>query len=108
MDTSVLIAALYSQMGTAYRLLSLVGTGKFDISLSVPLVLEYEEVAKRMADELDLTLPAIDDIISYLCLVAVRHQIHYLWRPVLPDPKDDLVLEVAVAGACGFIVTYNL
>ena len=107
MDTSVLIAALYSQLGTAYRLLSLVGTRKFDINLSVPLVLEYEDVAKRMSDEFGLTLTALDDIIDYLCSVAVRHQIHYLWRPVLPDPKDDMVLEVAVAGRCDAIITYN-
>jgi hypothetical protein len=66
MDTSVLIAALHSQLGAAYRLLSLVGTSKFDINLSVPLVLEYEDVAKRMSDEIGLSLRAIDDIIDYL------------------------------------------
>jgi hypothetical protein len=33
--------------------------------------------------------------------------IHYLWRPFLPDPKDDLVLEAAVAGRCDTIVTFN-
>lgn len=32
---------------------------------------------------------------------------YYLWRPFLPDPKDDLVLEVAVAGRCDTIVTFN-
>jgi putative PIN family toxin of toxin-antitoxin system len=106
-DTNVLIAALRSQLGAGYRLLSLVGTGKFEVNLSVPLVLEYEEVAKRQAGELGLTLQAIDEIIDYLCAVAVQHKIHYLWRPVLSDPKDDLVLEVAVAGQCDFIVTYN-
>jgi putative PIN family toxin of toxin-antitoxin system len=106
-DTSVLIAALHSQLGAAYRLLSLVGTGRFDINLSVPLVLEYEDVAKRLSDEIGLSLRDIDDILDYLCLVAIRHQIHYLWRPVLPDPKDDMVLEVAVAGDCDYIVTYN-
>ena len=107
MDTSVLIAALHSQWGAAYRLLSLVGTGQFGLNLSVPLVLEYEDVAKRLADEMGLTAQAIDDIIDYLCSIAVQHQIHYLWRPVLPDPKDDMVLEVAVAGECDAIVTYN-
>lgn len=60
-----------------------------------------------MSGEIGLSLDAIDDIIDYLCAVAVPHQIHYLWRPMLPDPKDDRVLEVAVAGECGFVVTYN-
>ena len=33
--------------------------------------------------------------------------IFFLWRPFLPDPSDDLVLEVAVAGGCDAIITYN-
>jgi predicted nucleic acid-binding protein len=77
-DTNVFMAALYSSYGAAHRLVMLVGTGRFDINLSVPLLLEYEEVAKRQADELGLSLQAIDDIIAYLCSVAVRHKIHYL------------------------------
>ena len=31
-----------------------------------------------------------------------------LWRPALPDPDDDLILELAVAGGCRYIVTQNL
>jgi putative PIN family toxin of toxin-antitoxin system len=107
LDTNVFVAALRSQLGASYRLLMLVGTGQFEISLSVPLVLEYEEVAKRQADEIGLSLRAIDDILGYLCSVAIRHSIHYLWRPLLADSKDDMVLELAVAGQCEYIVTYN-
>jgi len=33
---------------------------------------------------------------------------HFLWRPVLKDPKDDHVLELAVEASAQFIVTYNL
>jgi putative PIN family toxin of toxin-antitoxin system len=106
-DTNVFITALRSQNGAGYRLLMLAGTGKFGISLSVPLVLEYEEVAKRQADELELSPQTIEDIIDYLCSIAARRKIHYLWRPFVPDPKDDMVLEVAVAGQCDYIVTYN-
>ena len=43
-DTNVMVAGLRSRRGSAFRLLTLVGTGQFDIHLSVPLVLEYEEV----------------------------------------------------------------
>ncbi|SPE60323.1 conserved hypothetical protein [Verrucomicrobia bacterium] len=32
----------------------------------------------------------------------------FLWRPALPDPDDDLVLELAVAARCRYIVTHNL
>jgi hypothetical protein len=43
-DTNIIVAGIRSRNGSAFRLLTLVGTGRFDIHLSVPLVLEYEEV----------------------------------------------------------------
>ena len=33
--------------------------------------------------------------------------IFYLWRPFLRDPKDDMVLELAVNAGCGLIITFN-
>ncbi len=107
-DTNVFVAALQSQYGTSYRLLMLLESGKFDIHLSVPLVLEYEAVAKRFVGEkAHLTLGDVDDILDYVCSVAQQHRVYYLWRPFLSDPKDDMVLELAVAASCDFIVTYN-
>ena len=88
--------------------MSLVGTGSFQISLSVPLVLEYESVAKRISEDIGLTYSDIDDVIDYLCHVAKRQDIFYLWRPFLRDPMDDMVLELAVASSSDFIVTYNI
>ena len=46
-DTNVMVAGLRSRRGSAFRLLTLVGTGRFDMHLSVPFVLEYEEVLLR-------------------------------------------------------------
>ena len=71
-------------------------------------MLEYEAVAKRQAREIGLTHGDIDDVIDYLCAVAHRRQIFYLWRPFLPDPRDDMLLEVAVEAACDYIITFNL
>lgn len=86
----------------------LIGSGKFEINVSVPLVLEYEDVAKRLIGTISLTESNIDDIIDYICAVANRKKVFYLWRPFLKDPKDDMVLELAVAANCEFIVTYNI
>ena len=105
-DTNVLVSALRSRRGASFKLLSLAGTGKFGISVSVPLVLEYEDVLMRNVPAL-LSESDVGDLLDYLCDVADKHHIFYLWRPVLPDPKDDLVLEAAVAGSCDGIVTYN-
>jgi putative PIN family toxin of toxin-antitoxin system len=106
-DTSVFIAALRSQYCAAYQLLMMTGTGRFEVNLSVPLVLEYEEVAARQSDVLRLSAEDIEGIIDYLCFVGQRRKIHYLWRPVLCDPKDDMILEVAVAGRCEYLVNYS-
>ncbi len=56
----------------------------------------------------NLTEADVGDIIDYLCSVAVRQDIFFLWRPVLRDTGDDLVLELAVAGECDAIITHNL
>ena len=108
LDTNVLIAGLRSRNGASFRLLSLVGEGKFELNVSVPLVLEYEEVAKREARALGLTHAEIDDVLDYLCAVAVHREIYFLWRPVLRDAADDMVLEVAVEAGCDFVVTHNV
>lgn len=106
-DTNVIIAALRSNSGASFRLLSLVGTGKFDLTISVPLVMEYEDVAKRLARSFGLLHRDIDDILDFLCQVGEQRQIHFLWRPFLKDPKDDMVLELAVEAGCDYIVTFN-
>lgn len=106
-DTSVLVAAPRSKRGASYRLLTLVGKAGFEINVSVPLVLEYEDAAKRPAPEAGLSNADIDDILDYLCSVANRHAVHFLWRPVLKDPGDDHVLELAVRAECSTIVTHN-
>jgi hypothetical protein len=55
-----------------------------------------------------LTRSAVEDVLDYVCTTADRQAIYFLWRPSLPDPSDDLVLEVAVHGHCDRIVTFNL
>jgi len=108
LDTNVFVTALRSKRGASYKLLSLIDSQMYQINLSVPLVIEYEAITKRQADELELTTHEIDDIIDYLVLLANRWQIHYLWRPQLNDPNDDMLLELAVTANCKFIITYNL
>jgi putative PIN family toxin of toxin-antitoxin system len=107
-DTNVFIAALLSRRGASFRLLNLVGRSeKFTINLSVPLVLEYEDVARRFRDETGLSDEDVGDIIDYLCSVAGLRRIFFLWRPFLKDPKDDMVLELAVEAQCECIISFN-
>jgi len=108
LGTNVFLAALRSRQGASHRLLQEIGRNPaIQIHLSVPLVLEYEEIAKRHSRALGLTHQDVDDIIDYLCSVAGLRSIFYLWRPHLPDPEDDMLLELAVEAGCSRIVTFN-
>jgi putative PIN family toxin of toxin-antitoxin system len=107
-DTSALVPALRSKRGAAHQLLRLIDSSKFDIHLSVPLFLEYVEVCKRLIRETALNEDDIDAVLDYVCRMAHHQPIYYLWRPFLRDPKDDMVLELAVAAGCDYIVTYNV
>jgi len=107
LDTNVLIAALRSNRGASHKLLLLIDSGLFDVCVSVPLVLEYEAVAKRKIKDTALTEEDVEVILDYICAVSQSKKIHYLWRPNLPDPDDDMVLELAVTASCTHIVTFN-
>jgi len=105
-DTNVLVSAVRSRRGASYRLLSLVGGEEFEITISVPLVFEYEDALVRIVPRV-LATSDVQDLLDYLCEVADKRRVFYLWRPVFSDPRDDQVLEAAVAGGCDGIVTFN-
>lgn len=105
LDTNVLLTALRSDKGASHALLRLIAESRFQLHLSVPLFSEYEDVLKRHQHGLDSE--TIDDVLNYLADVATKHDIFYLWRPFLKDPKDDHVLELAVKSNSQFIVSYN-
>ena len=76
------------------------------MAISVPLVLEYEDALKRLESSA-ITSQDIGNFVDFLCKIGHHQEIFFLWRPFLPDPSDDHVLEVAVAAGCDAIVTYN-
>jgi len=106
-DTNVLFAALKSGQGASYKLISLLPSKRFSIVISVPLIIEYEDVLRRGKLHASITEKDIGEFIDFFCHVGDQQDIFFLWRPFLPDPSDDLVLEVAVAGGCDAIITYN-
>jgi predicted nucleic acid-binding protein len=108
LDTNVLVAAIRSRRGASFETLSRLGTGAFELVVSVPLVLEYEDALLRHAGESGLSPRDVGELVDYLCAVALQQKIFFLWRPLLKDPKDDMVAEVAVAARCRTIVTHNV
>jgi putative PIN family toxin of toxin-antitoxin system len=110
LDTNVLVAGLTSSRGASYALLQMVASGRLQIAASTALWLEYESVLKR--DEIcalhGFSVRQIDDILSALAVWVKPVSLHYVWRPQLRDPGDEMVLEAAVNAQVSAIVTHNL
>jgi putative PIN family toxin of toxin-antitoxin system len=109
LDTNVLVAALRSDMGASYAIVSQLPSERFQMALTVPLYLQYQDVLTRPEHMTGTSTP--DDIrnfLRYLCSIAHRQRVFFLWRPWLKDPKDDMVLEAAAASQSRYIITHNL
>jgi len=108
LDTNIIYAALYSSNGASNALINLVRDGVVTPCVSVTLVLEYEDVLTRQKRILQITQEDVTGYLGFLVSQSERIKIYYLWRPHLKDPKDDMVLEVAVSAGVEFIVTHNI
>jgi hypothetical protein len=82
LDTNVWVSAPCSKRGASHRLLTLIGTGRFELALSTALVLEYEDAAKRQIAELVFTAGEIDRLLDVLCAQAVRSSVFFLAPPL--------------------------
>jgi len=108
-DTNVIIAAMRSRRGASALLLSMLADERFVTHLSIPLALEYEDVLMRQRIEMGLSVDDVNGLVDSLCALSVRHeQIHFVWRPSLPDVRDEHILDLAVKGSCTAIITYNI
>jgi putative PIN family toxin of toxin-antitoxin system len=107
LDTNVLVSAVRSSLGASYQLLRHIKADSFQPVISVPLVLEYEDVLSREGLH-SLSSQDIQVLLDFIALKAKHQQIDYLWRPFLSDPKDNMVLEVAFNSKAKCIVTHNL
>lgn len=107
-DTNILVSALRSPRGASYALVSALPSPRFTTVVSVPLYCEYQDVLSRPGMvPAHITPEDKLALCRYIASVSWRKDIHFLWRPLLPDPKDDMVLEVAVALQSRYVVTHN-
>lgn len=108
LDTNVLIAGLRSRNGASAGLLRNLGADpRWQTNLSVSLILEYTEIVHRECRPLGYSWQECEDFLDYICRAGAERAIYFRWRPVLPDPDDDLVLELAVACGAAHIITHN-
>jgi putative PIN family toxin of toxin-antitoxin system len=108
LDTSVLVAAARSRRGASFQLVSMLPSHSFEIALSVALYTEWQAVLTRVEHMPNgVTVEGALGFLRYLASLAHLQDVHFLWRPYLRDPDDDMVLECAVASGSKFIVTHN-
>ena len=81
----------------------------FEIALTVALYTEWQAVLTR-PEHLPpgATVESALGFLRYLASLAHLQDVHFLWRPFLRDPDDDMVLECAVASGSQFIVTHSI
>lgn len=110
LDTSVVVAGLRSRLGASNRILMLVAEQRVVPIVTTALFLEYEDVLGRPEQRLATHMSEADvaGFLSAFASAAEPVEVHFLWRPQLADPADELVLEAAVNGRAQAIVTHNV
>ena len=109
LDTCVLVSAARSREGASFSLVSSLPDPRFRICLSVSLYTEWQSVLARPEHlppgaSAEMAL----GFVRYLASIAHLQDVHFLWRPFLRDPDDDMVLECAIASGANTVVTHNL
>ena len=107
LDTNVLYAGLFSSKGASFQVLRAIQEGKLKMVISTTLLFEYEDILKKNQVDLGLSNLEIEKILDYFCMKSDHQKIYFLWRPCLPDPKDDNLLELAIASGTKLLVTHN-
>jgi putative PIN family toxin of toxin-antitoxin system len=110
LDTSVVVAGLRSRLGAANAVLRLIDNKRLVMLATPPLFLEYEEVLLRAEQRLvhGLTAAEVGQFLAELAALVEPVDLHFRWRPQSPDSNDEMVLEAAINGRAGALVTYNV
>ena len=110
LDTDILVAAFRSDKGASRLVLEAARALRFNLLLSVPLMLEYESVLTR-PEHLAASGASREDVsavLDELALIGKRVELMIRTRPMLRDPDDEMVLETAINGRADAIVTFNV
>jgi len=109
LDTNVVVAGMRSPRGASAALLMAARRSELMLVANVALALEYEAIClmaeHRMAA--GLSQQQVGIFLNAVLAMVDPVETHFMWRPQLRDPADELVLEAAVNGQATAIVTFN-
>src|ERR1700723_1341175 len=108
LDTNVVVAGMRSPSGASAALLLAARRGEITMLANVALALEYEATCRRLEHMTAAGLNQAEVEIFIAAVVAMAEPVesHFMWRPLLRDPDDELVLEAAANGRAEAIVTF--
>lgn len=107
-DSNVVVAAIRSKLGWSHKLIFSLGLDfRWQACLSEPLLQEYAEQVISHAHLPGWSCEDCDDFLDYFCASSRWCEVHFLWRPLLPDEDDHMVLEAAVASSAKYIISFN-
>ena len=109
-DTDVIVAAMRSPGGASAAILRAARHGRVTLLVSVPIGMEYEAVCSESEHRLaaGLSEREVEIFLDALLAMAEPVKTHFLWRPQLRNPGDEMVLETAVNGRADALVTFNV
>jgi putative PIN family toxin of toxin-antitoxin system len=109
LDTDAVVAAMRSPGGASAAILQAARQGQVTLLVSVPLAIEYESVCREADHRLAAGLSdrQVDVFLDAVLAMSEPLETHFLWRPQLRDPNDEMVLEAAVNGRAAALVTFN-
>jgi putative PIN family toxin of toxin-antitoxin system len=110
LDTDVVVAGMRSPSGASAAILRLARQGRVTLLVSVPLAVEYEAICSEAGHRLaaGLSEGEVEIFLDAIVAMAEAVETHFLWRPQLRDPGDEMVLEAAVNGQADLLVTFNV
>jgi putative PIN family toxin of toxin-antitoxin system len=108
MDTNVLIAAFRSRQGASFQVFRHLRFGNWTAVLSNHLLFEYEEVLKRQSRQVGLNLSDIDELLNAICARAEERQLSQDWKPILTDPDDEPLIQLAAESGALLIISHNI
>ena len=108
-DTNVFIGACLGT-GAASSVVRACLQGEVQPLMGVALMAEYEDVLAR--DELlaacRISRDEREELLNIFVARCEWTRVYFAWRPNLADEADNHLIELAVAGAAGFVVSRNL
>lgn len=107
-DTNVLVAGLRSGGGASRAVLRRCIDGRAQPLFGTALWLEYEDVLARQIDSLEVDVDECQAVLAALAASGQWVSIYFGWRPNLRDEADNHLVELAIAGGAGVIVTHNI